>query len=132
MLRDTSKPPGPTVLIVDDHELTLKLLTDVLEYQGYTVFITSLGCTTLGFARQHVPDLILLDIKLPDISGTEVARELKKEELTRTIPIIAVTALAMSGDEKRILASGCDGYIAKPFEVAELLALVERWTTKRS
>src|SRR4030088_198472 len=101
MHRNTSDRSGPTVLIVDDYELTLKLLTDILQYQGYTVFTTRLGKTAFELARQHRPDLILMEIKLPDISGTEVARRLKENELTRPIPIIAVTAFAMSGDEEK-------------------------------
>jgi two-component system, cell cycle response regulator DivK len=132
MLGDTSEPSGPTVLIVEDNELTLMLLIDALQYQGYTVFTTRLGGTALEFAHRHKPDVILMDIQLPDISGMEAARQLKEDELTRMIPIIAVTAFAMSGDEKKILASGCDAYISKPFSVAELLKLVERWTTNRT
>jgi two-component system cell cycle response regulator DivK len=132
MHRNTSEPSGPTVLIVDDYELTLKLLTHILHYQGYTVFTTRLGKTAFELARQHKPDLILMEIKLPDISGTEVARRLKENELTRPIPIIAVTAFAMSGDEEKIRASGCDAYISKPFRLVELLNLVERWTPTRT
>src|SRR5205823_1158768 len=120
------------VLIVEDNELNLKLLNDILEYQGYTVFTTRLGEPALELARQHRPDLILLDIQLPDISGMEAARRLKADDQTRTIPIIAVTAFAMSGDEAKILASGCDAYVSKPFNVIEFITLVERWTTSRA
>jgi two-component system cell cycle response regulator DivK len=119
-----------TVLIVEDNELNLKLLKDVLEYHGYTILTIDLGEPVLGLARQHRPDLILLDIQLPDISGTEVARRLKEDEQTRTIPVIAVTAFAMAGDETKILASGCDAYVSKPFNLVEFLRLVERWTTE--
>jgi two-component system cell cycle response regulator DivK len=114
-----------------DNELNLRLLKDILEYNGYTVLSTELGEPALELARQHRPDLILMDIQLPDISGMEAARRLKQDDQTRTIPIIAVTAFAMSGDESQILASGCDAYISKPFRIAELLTLVERWTTNR-
>ena len=89
-----------------------------------------LGDAALGLAHQHRPDLILMDIELPDISGMEAARRLKENDQTRTIPIIAVTAFAMSGDEAKILASGCDAYVAKPFNVVEFLKLVEYWTTR--
>ena len=131
MLGDPSQPSVPrTVLIVEDNELNLKLLNDVLEYHGYTVFTTRLGEPALELARQHSPDLILMDIQLPDISGMEATRRLKADEQTRTIPIIAVTAFAMSGDDAKILASGCDAYVSKPFNVAEFLKLVERWTTE--
>jgi two-component system cell cycle response regulator DivK len=119
-----------TVLIVEDNELNLKLLKDVLEYHGYTILTIDLGEPVLGLARQHRPDLILLDIQLPDLSGTEVARRLKEDEQTRTIPVIAVTAFAMASDETKILASGCDAYVSKPFNLVEFLRLVERWTTE--
>jgi two-component system, cell cycle response regulator DivK len=119
-----------TVLVIEDNELNLKLLNDILEYQGYTVFTSRLGEPALELARQYRPDLILMDIQLPDISGMEATRRLKTDEQTRSIPIIAVTAFAMSGDEAKILASGCDAYIAKPFNVVEFLKLVEDWTTR--
>ena len=117
------------MLIVEDNELNLRLLTDILEYHGYTILTTRLGEPALELARQHRPDLILMDIQLPDISGMEAARRLKDDDQTNTIPIIAVTAFAMSGDEVQILASGCDGYLSKPFRIGELLTLVEHWTT---
>jgi two-component system cell cycle response regulator DivK len=133
MLGDPSQPSMPrTVLIVEDNELNLKLLNDILEYHGYTVFTTRLGEPALELARQHRPDLILMDIQLPDISGMEATGRLKADEQTRTIPIIAVTAFAMSGDEAKILASGCDAYVSKPFNVVEFLKLVEHWTTSRA
>jgi two-component system cell cycle response regulator DivK len=131
MLRDPSEPSVPkTVLIVEDNELNLKLLRDILEYHSYTIFTTELGDAALELARQHRPNLILMDIQLPDISGMEAARRLKGNEDTRAIPIIAVTAFAMSGDEAKILASGCDAYVSKPFNLIEFLKLVERWTTE--
>jgi two-component system cell cycle response regulator DivK len=133
MLGDLSPHPvAKTVLIVEDNKLNLKLLNDILEYHGYTVFSTRLGEPALVLARQHRPDLILMDVQLPDISGMEAARRLKGDEQTRTIPIIAVTAFAMSGDESKILASGCDAYVSKPFNVLEFLKLVERWTTSQA
>ena len=126
-------PPAPkpkTVLVVEDNELNLKLLNDLLEYQGYAVIATRLGEPALWLARQYQPDLILMDIQLPDISGMEATQRLKNDEQTRAIPIIAVTAFAMSGDEARILASGCDAYLSKPFSVAEFLRLVAHWTSE--
>jgi len=89
-----------------------------------------LGEPALGLARQYKPDLILMDIQLPDISGIEATQRLKNDQQTRAIPIIAITAFAMSGDQARILASGCDAYLSKPFNVAEFLRLVEQWTTR--
>jgi two-component system, cell cycle response regulator DivK len=131
MLGDPSQASvARTVLVIEDNELNLKLLNDILEYQGYTVFTSRLGEPALELARQYRPDLILMDIQLPDISGMEATRRLKTDEQTRSIPIIAVTAFAMSGDEAKILASGCDAYIAKPFNVVEFLKLVEDWTTR--
>jgi two-component system cell cycle response regulator DivK len=131
MLGDPSPPSGSKkVLIVEDNELNLKLLNDILEYHGYTVFTTRLGEPVLELARQYRPDLILMDIQLPDISGMEATRRLKADEQMRSIPVIAVTAFAMSGDEAKIRAIGCDAYVAKPFNVAEFLKLVEDWTTK--
>jgi two-component system, cell cycle response regulator DivK len=118
--------PRGTILIVEDNELNLKLLKDVLDFHGYSTVVTGLGAEALDLARQHHPDLILLDIQLPDIAGTEVARRLKADGQTRAVPIIAVTAFAMSGDRQKFLDSGCDDYIAKPFNLQALLALVER------
>jgi two-component system cell cycle response regulator DivK len=118
--------PRQTILIVEDNELNLKLLKDILDSRGYSTVVTGLGVDALRLARQHLPDLILLDIQLPDITGTEVARRLKADRQTHAIPIIAVTAFAMSGDRERILESGCDDYISKPFNLRALLALVEQ------
>ena len=132
MPADPFHPLQKTVLIVEDNQLSQKLLTDILEYHGYITLKTELGEAALGLAHQHRPDLILMDIELPDISGMEAARQLKEDDQTRTIPIIAVTASAMPGDKAQILLSGCDAYISKPFRVAELLTLVERWTTSRT
>jgi two-component system, cell cycle response regulator DivK len=130
VLFGTSDPSlSKTVLIVEDNELNLKLLNDILEYHGYTVFTTQLGEPALELARQHKPDVILMDIQLPDISGMEATRRLKADQQTRTIPVIAVTAFAMPGDDAKILASGCDAYLAKPFNVVAFLNLVDHWTT---
>jgi two-component system, cell cycle response regulator DivK len=90
--------------------------------------VTGLGTAALDLARQHHPNLILLDIQLPDIPGDEVAQRLKADEQTCGIPIIAVTAFAMPGDPEKIVNSGCDEYVPKPFNIRALLALVERYT----
>lgn len=126
----SAHPVSKTVLIVEDNELNLKLLNDVLEYHGYTVITSRLGEPSLELARRHMPDVILMDIQLPDISGIEAARQLKHDEQTRKIPIIAVTAFAMSGDEAKILAGGCDAYISKPFNLVEFLKLIARYTAR--
>jgi two-component system cell cycle response regulator DivK len=116
------------ILIVEDNELNLKLLNDILEVYGYMTIVTGKGAAAIDLARQNHPDLILLDIQLPDISGTEVAQHLKANAETRTIPIVAVTAFAMPGDRTKILESGCDDYMSKPINVREFLELVERYT----
>jgi len=127
-----SDPSNPSVqkmvLVVEDNDLNLKLLNDLLEYHGYKVISTRFGEAALELARQHKPDVILMDIQLPDISGMEATRRIKADQETRTIPIIAVTAFAMPGDETSILGSGCDAYLSKPFNIAEFLKLVDRWT----
>jgi two-component system cell cycle response regulator DivK len=119
------------VLIVEDNALNLKLLKDLLEYHGYYVVATGSGEAALRIAEEEQPDLILMDIQLPDFSGIDATRQLKANLKTQRIPIIAVTAFAMSGDRAKIMESGCDDYVAKPFSVLELLALIEKYTTAR-
>jgi two-component system cell cycle response regulator DivK len=119
----------PTILIVEDHELNMKLLHDLLEVHGYGILQAREGLVALELARQHHPSLILMDIQLPDISGLEVVRLLKEDERTRTIPIVAVTAFAMAGDEQRMLAGGCDAYVSKPISIRDFLRLVEEFVS---
>src|SRR5580704_5728680 len=102
------------ILVVEDNELNMKLLNDVLEAHGYSVLSTGEGAVAVAWARQYRPDLILMDLQLPDMSGLEVTRQLKADADTRDIPIVAVTAFAMAGDERKALEHGCDAYIAKP------------------
>jgi two-component system, cell cycle response regulator DivK len=117
---------GPKrILIVEDNELNMKLLNDVLEAYGYEIIKTASGLAVLDLAHQHRPDLILIDIQLPDISGLDAVRQLKQDAETKAIPVIAVTAFAMAGDERRALDSGCDAYIAKPIMLREFLVTVE-------
>ena len=115
------------ILIVEDNELNLKLLSDLMELQGYDVLNTRQGLEAIRIAAEARPDIILLDIQLPDISGLDVARRLKANEATRPIPVIAVTAFAMHGDEEETLRSGCNAYIAKPINVRDFLRTVERY-----
>jgi len=124
---DAATPRPKTILIVEDNELNMKLWNDILEAQGYTLFKTALGLEAVRIASDNQPDLVLLDIQLPDISGFEVARRLKADVSTQSIPILAVTAFAMRGDRERVLESGCDGYIAKPVNIVELLRTIETY-----
>jgi two-component system cell cycle response regulator DivK len=115
------------VLIVEDNDLNMKLFNDLLEAQGYHTLLTGDGVEALKLAREHRPDLILMDIQLPEISGLEVVKWLKKDDALRTIPVIAVTAFAMKGDEEKMLAGGCEAYLAKPISVAGFLHTVARF-----
>lgn len=112
------------ILVVEDNALNMKLLNDVLEAYGYAVMSTGSGAAAIDLARQYRPDLILMDLQLPDLSGLVVTRRLKADAATRDIPVIAVTAFAMAGDEKRALDHGCDAYVAKPIVLSDFLNLV--------
>jgi two-component system, cell cycle response regulator DivK len=112
-----------TVLIVEDNVANMKLAKFVLESAGHTVVSAIDAETGLTLARQG-PDLILMDIQLPGMDGLEATALLKADDATRSIPVIALTALAMKGDEERIRAAGCDGYIAKPLAYREFLATI--------
>lgn len=115
------------VLIVEDNELNMKLFHDLLEAHGYDTLQTRDGMEALKLARQHHPDLILMDIQLPEVSGLEVTRWIKEDEELRSIPIIAVTAFAMKGDEEKIREGGCEDYIAKPISVVKFLSTVQKY-----
>jgi len=115
------------VLIVEDNELNMKLFHDLLEAHGYATLQTKDGTEALQLARRHRPDLILMDIQLPEVSGLEVAKRIKEDDDLRAIPIIAVTAFAMKGDEEKIREGGCEAYIAKPISIAHLLETVKRF-----
>jgi two-component system cell cycle response regulator DivK len=114
------------VLIVEDNELNMKLFHDLLDSQGYQTLQTREGLQAMALARQHMPDLILMDIQLPEISGLEVTKWLKDDEELAHIPIIAVTAFAMKGDEERIRQGGCEAYISKPISVMHFLETVKK------
>jgi two-component system, cell cycle response regulator DivK len=113
-----------TVLIVEDNDLNMKLFNDLLEGHGYATLKTADGIEALELARAHHPDLILMDIQLPEISGLEVTKWIKEDDKLRHIPIIAVTAFAMKGDEERIRAGGCEAYLSKPISVSKFLETV--------
>jgi two-component system cell cycle response regulator DivK len=115
------------VLIVEDNELNMKLFHDLLDAQGYETLQTREGLQALALARQHQPDLILMDIQLPEISGLEVTKWLKEDDELSHIPVVAVTAFAMKGDEERIRDGGCEAYISKPISVGYFLETVRRF-----
>jgi two-component system cell cycle response regulator DivK len=115
-----------TVLIVEDNELNMKLFRDLLDAYGYRTLQTRTGMEALHLARQERPDLILMDIQLPEVSGLEVTKWLKDDETLCDIPVIAVTAFAMKGDEERIRRGGCEAYISKPISIATFLDAVKR------
>ena len=116
-----------TVLVVEDNDLNMKLFHDLLEAHGYQILQTKNGRDALRLAREHHPDLILMDIQLPEISGLEVTKLIKSDDSLRQIPVVAVTAFAMKGDEEKIREGGCEAYIAKPISVAHFIATVERF-----
>jgi two-component system cell cycle response regulator DivK len=116
-----------TVLIVEDNELNMKLFEDLLEAHGYNTVQTNDGRKVLGIVREKMPDLIIMDIQLPEISGLEVTALLKKEDDLKHIPVIAVTAFAMKGDEEKIRQGGCEDYIAKPISVMDFITVVKKY-----
>jgi len=113
------------ILIVEDNELNMKLFHDLLEVHGYTTLQTKDGREALQLAREHRPDLILMDIQLPEVSGLEVTKWIKADDELKSIPVIAVTAFAMKGDEEKIRSGGCEAYIAKPISVNSFLETIQ-------
>lgn len=115
------------ILIVEDNELNMKLFNDLLEAHGYTTLQSRNGMEAFELARQHKPDLVLMDIQLPEVSGLEVIKWLKEDDELCGIPVIAVTAFAMKGDEDRIREAGCEAYLSKPISVANFLDVVTQY-----
>jgi len=116
-----------TILIVEDNDLNMKLFNDLLQAHGYETVQTMDGRDVLQLAHKHRPDLIIMDIRLPEISGLEVTKMLKAEDELKGIPVIAVTAFAMKGDEQKFREGGCDGYIAKPISVPKFLETIAKF-----
>lgn len=112
------------VLIVEDNELNMKLFSDLLEAHGYETVGTNNGLNALDLAREHSPDLILMDIQLPEVSGLEVTKWLKDDDALASIPVIAVTAFAMKGDEERIREGGCEAYMSKPISISVFIETI--------
>jgi len=117
------------VLIVEDNELNMKLFRDLIETCGHEILETRDGIEALKLAREHRPDLILMDIQLPEVSGLEITRWLKEDDELRAIPVVAVTAFAMKGDEEKIRSGGCEAYIAKPISIGNFLETIGRFLT---
>jgi two-component system, cell cycle response regulator DivK len=113
------------ILIVEDNKSDVRLLKDILEWRGYETLQTGDGLEAINLALANLPDLILMDIQLPDVSGLEVTRRLKGDERSRRIPIVAVTAFAMEWHEREALDSGCDAYISKPIAILGFLRRLE-------
>jgi len=113
-----------TVMVVEDNDLNMKLFHDLLEAHGYNILQTKDGMEALRLAREHRPDLILMDIQLPEVSGLEVTKWIKEDDSLKSIPVVAVTAFAMKGDEEKIREGGCEAYIAKPISVTNFLQTV--------
>lgn len=115
------------VLIVEDNELNMKLFHDLLDTHGYETIQTRDGIEALNLARRHHPDLILMDIQLPEVSGLEVTKWLKEDKDLQDIPVVAVTAFAMKGDEQRIREGGCEAYISKPISVKTFMTTIQQF-----
>src|ERR1700723_895805 len=115
------------VLIVQDNDLNMKLFHDLLEAHGYDILQTKDGMEALRLARLHRPDLILMDIQLPEVSGLEVTKWIKEDDELHAIPVIAITAFAMKGDEERIRQGGCEAYLSKPISVAKFIETIRQF-----
>jgi two-component system, cell cycle response regulator DivK len=120
------------ILVIEDNEKSMKLFRDVLVSAGYRALEATTGGQGVDLATRHRPDLVLMDIQLPDIGGVEALGRLRADERTASIAVLAVTAQAMAGDRERFLAAGFDGYLSKPVDIADLLAAVERYSGGRA
>ncbi len=115
------------VLIVEDNELNMKLFHDLLEAHGIDTLQTRDGKEAFQLAKENKPDLIIMDIQLPEVSGLEITKVMKEDADLKSIPVIAVTAFAMKGDEQKIREGGCEDYISKPISVARFLEIVKKY-----
>jgi two-component system, cell cycle response regulator DivK len=118
---------GEQVLVVEDNERNMKLFRDVLQATGYRTLEATCGDEALALATEHLPDLVLMDIQLPDIDGVDALGRLRADARTAGLPVLALTAQAMQGDRERFLEAGFDGYVSKPVNVVELIAIVKRY-----
>ena len=118
---------GDRVLVVEDNERNMKLFRDVLAASGYRTLEATSGAAAVELVKRHQPDLVLMDVRLPDIDGVEVLRTIRTDARTAFLPVVAVTAQAMDGDRDRFLRSGFDEYLPKPVDIRELLEIVRRY-----
>lgn len=123
---------GETILVVEDNPMNMELIIDILETQGYRVLKAITGAAALDSVRSAPPDLILMDIQLPGLDGLTVTGALKDDPETRDIPVIALTAHAMRGDEERARQAGCDDYISKPIDTRQLPIMVRTYLDRKS
>ena len=121
---------GEQILVVEDNELNMKLLRDVLFATGYRMLEATTGAEAVELASTNVPDLVLMDIQLPDFDGVQALHRLRANERTATIPVLAVTAQAMQGDRQEFLAAGFDGYVSKPLNIRELISTVHQYVRR--
>jgi two-component system cell cycle response regulator DivK len=122
----------PQILVVEDNEKNMKLFRDVLRATGYRTLEATTGGEAVALAAEHIPDLVLMDIQLPDIDGVEALGRLRADGRTASLPVLALTAQAMEGDRERFLAAGFDGYLSKPVNVADFVAVVKRYCERES
>lgn len=115
------------ILVIEDHAENRRILRDLLISIGYEMLEATTAEAGIALADQHRPDLILMDIQLPGLDGYEATRRIKADSTLRTIPIIAVTSYALSGDDAKALEAGCDAYVSKPFKPRELIAVIQRY-----
>jgi two-component system, cell cycle response regulator DivK len=118
---------GARVLVVEDNEKNMKLFRDVLVAAGYRTLEATTGEEAVVVATEHSPDLVLMDIQLPDIDGVEALGRLRADERSASLPVLALTAQAMEGDRERFLAAGFDGYLSKPVNIADFITTVKRY-----
>jgi len=123
---------GAQILVVEDNDKNMKLFRDVLLAKGYRTLEATTGAEAVALAAEHAPDLVLMDIQLPDIDGVEALGRLRANGRTASVPVLALTAQAMEGDRERFLAAGFDGYVSKPVNISEFVATVKRYCDEGS
>jgi len=117
--------PRKSVLVVEDNELNMRLFCDLLDAFGYDTFTSRDGARAVEIARAEKPDLIIMDIQLPEVSGLDITRWIKDDKEIAHIPVLAVTAFAMRADEQRVRAAGCEGYLSKPIQMSSFMRAVD-------